>query len=129
MTGRRTPAQRTGRAGEDYTVCWLQKEGYEILARNWRCPWGEVDIIAQKGEIAAFVEVKARRPGAMVGPLTAVDRRKQKKLLLTAKAWMLKTGCTLQPRMDVAAMTVEQVNGRELVSGFEYYRSAFWEGY
>ena len=56
MTGRRTPAQRTGRAGEDYTVCWLQKEGYEILARNWRCPWGEVDIIAQKGEIPAVLE-------------------------------------------------------------------------
>ena len=129
MTGEKTPAQRAGRAGEDYTAGWLRRQGYRILARNWRCRQGEVDIIAQTGETVAFVEVKARRPGAMVSPLEAVDRRKQKKLLLTAKAWMLKTGCTLQPRMDVAAVTVEQVNGRELVSGFEYYRSAFWEGY
>ena len=108
----------------------LVRRGYQILERQYRCRWGEIDLIARAPEgILCFVEVKARRPGAMVGPLTAVDRRKQKKLLLTAKAWMLKTGCTLQPRMDVAAVTVEQVNGQELVSGFEYYRSAFWEGY
>lgn len=129
MTARRTPAQRAGQAGEDYTARWLRGEGYEILARNWRCRWGEVDIIARKGETVAFVEVKARRPGAMVGPLTAVDRQKQKKLLLTAKVWMMAKKCALQPRMDVAAVTIESCQGRELVSDFAYYPSAFWEGY
>ena len=43
------PAQRSGRAGEDYTAGWLRRQGYEILARNWRCPWGEMDIVAAKG--------------------------------------------------------------------------------
>lgn len=128
MTGRKTPAQRAGRAGEDYAARWLAEAGYRILARNWHSRWGEVDIIAQRGETVAFVEVKARRPGSMTGPLAAVDRRKQKRLLMTARSWLRMTGCTLQPRMDVAAVTVESAGGRELISGFEYYESAFWEG-
>lgn len=128
MSGK-TPAQRTGRAGEDYTAGWLCRQGYELLARNWRCRWGEVDLIARKGEIVAFVEVKARRPGAMVSPLLAVDRRKRRKLLLTAQSWMMQKGCSLQPRMDVAAVTVREENGRELVSGFDYYEAAFGKEY
>ena len=118
-----------GKLAEDFVAQRLAEEGCKILKRNYRTRLGEIDIIAQKDGWILFVEVKARKAGSMVSPLEAVTRSKQKKLLLTAKAWMLKTGCTLQPRMDVAAVTVEQVNGRELVSGFEYYRSAFWEGY
>ena len=125
MTGEQTPAQRAGKAGEDYTAGWLRRRGYTILARNWRCRWGEVDIIAQKGEVVAFVEVKARRPGAMVSPLEAVDRRKQNRLIKTAETWLLATKSPLQPRMDVAAVTLEECRGRELVGGFDYYKSAF----
>ena len=125
MTGEKTPAQRVGRAGEDYTAGWLRRQGYRILARNWRCRQGEVDIIAQTGETVAFVEVKARRPGAMVSPLEAVDRRKQKKLVMAATNWLSATGSDLQPRFDVAAVTLEECRGRELVSGFDYYESAF----
>lgn len=126
MAGK-TAAQRAGRAGEDYAAGWLTRQGYRILARNWRSHWGEVDIIAQKGETVAFVEVKARRPGAMVSPLAAVDARKRRRLLMTARAWLAMTGSPLQPRMDLAAVTMEQVGGRELISGFDYYESAFWE--
>lgn len=125
MTGENTPARRTGRAGEDYTAAWLARQGYVILARNWHCRWGEVDIIARKGETVAFVEVKARRPGSMVSPLEAVDRRKRQRLLKTARAWLLAEKSPLQPRMDVAAVTVENCRGRELVGGFDYYESAF----
>lgn len=48
MTERRKTVQQTiGMDGEEYTANWLRRQGYEILARNWRCRWGEVDIIAQ----------------------------------------------------------------------------------
>ncbi len=120
-----TAAQRAGKAGEDYTAGWLTRQGYEILDRNWHCPWGEVDLIARKGETAAFVEVKARRPGAMVSPLEAVDRRKQQRLIKTAQAWLAQNGGDLQPRMDVAAVTVTEEEGRQLISGFDYYEGAF----
>lgn len=125
MSGSRTPAQKAGKAGEDYTAGWLVRQGYQILARNWRCRTGEVDIIARKGDVVAFVEVKARRPGAMTSPLEAIDQAKRRKLLRTARVWLLATGSTLRPRMDVAAVTLEHCDGRELVRGFDYYESAF----
>lgn len=123
--GGRTTQQVMGKAGETYTANWLRRQGYEILARNWRCRWGEVDIIAQKGEIVAFVEVKTRRPGAMVSGLEAVDRTKQKRLIRTAESWMQRTESPLQPRMDVATVTAEDYHGQELISSFDYYPSAF----
>ena len=119
------PAQRTGRAGEDYTAGWLLRQGYQLLARNWRCPWGELDLIAARGDTVAFVEVKARRPGSMTTPLEAVDARKRRKLLRAATAWLQETGCPLQPRMDAAAVTIEEREGRELICAFEYYEGAF----
>lgn len=129
MTGsRKTVQQAVGRAGEAYTADWLQKQGYQILARNWRCRYGEVDIIAQKGDTVAFVEVKTRRPGAMVPPLEAVDRAKQRRLIMTAQCWLRMSKSLLQPRMDVAAVTAEQDKGRELIIRFDYYPSAFDAG-
>lgn len=126
MTERRKTVQQViGRAGEDYTVNWLRRQGYRILARNWRCRWGEVDIVAQKGDIVAFVEVKTRRPGAMVSPLEAVTRTKQRRLLKTAICWMKVSKSPFQPRMDVAAVTAEGRQGRVLISQFDYYPSAF----
>lgn len=120
-----TAAQRTGKAGEDYTAGWLVRQGYEILERNWRCPWGEADLIARKGGTAAFVEVKSRVPGAMVTPLEAVNRQKRQRLLKTAEAWLAQNGGDLQPRMDVAAVAVTEETGRQLISGFDYYEGAF----
>lgn len=126
MTERRKTVQQViGRAGEDYTVNWLRRQGYRILARNWLCRWGEVDIVAQKGDIVAFVEVKTRRPGAMVSPLEAVNRTKQRRLLKTAICWMKVSKSPFQPRMDVAAVTAEGRQGRVLISQFDYYPSAF----
>lgn len=123
--GEETAAQRAGKAGEDYTAGWLARQGYTVLERNWHCRWGEVDIIARKGQTAAFVEVKARRPGAMVTPAEAVDRKKRERLLKTAEVWLLQRGEELQPRMDVAAVTVSEEEGRILISAFDYYESAF----
>lgn len=125
MGKRETFAQRIGRAGEDYTAGWLTRQGYTILARNWRCRWGEVDIIAQKGDCVDFVEVKARRPGAVVSPTEAVTWSKRQKLLRTAEAWLEATGCDLQPLMDVAAMTIEEREGQMYISDFEFFESAF----
>lgn len=126
--GRKTVQQVMGKAGEAYAANWLQKQGYRVLARNWRCRYGEVDIIAQKGETVAFVEVKTRRPGAMVSPLEAVNRTKQKRLIMTAQCWLRASKCRLQPRMDVAAVTAEEFKGQSLISGFDYYPSAFDAG-
>ncbi|HPB60318.1 MAG TPA: YraN family protein [Candidatus Paceibacterota bacterium] len=53
-----TEKERIGRLGEDEATRWLKKEGFKIIERNYWKPWGEIDIIAQKGQALHFVEVK-----------------------------------------------------------------------
>ncbi len=71
---------RTGKQGEDLAVAHLQKAGYRIIAQNYRCLYGEVDIIARDGDTIVFVEVKSRKSGTFGRPQEAVGPAKQKKL-------------------------------------------------
>lgn len=117
-----TPAQRTGKAGEDYTARWLREQGWELLERNWHCPWGEADIIARRDGTVAFVEVKTRTRGYLTGPLEAIGPAKQRKLIKTALHWLEETGSREQPRFDAAALVMD-VQGN--VISFDYIESAF----
>lgn len=97
-----------GRAGEDRAVAYLQGQGYEILARNWRAPTGEIDVIARTGRQLVFVEVKTRGGGDFGDPLEAVDARKRARLWRLAHAWFeqnpaLSEGRTF--RLDVIGIT------------------------
>ena len=56
----RKAAERAGRAAEDRAAWLLRIKGYRIVARRWRCPKGEIDLVAQRGRLTVFVEVKAR---------------------------------------------------------------------
>lgn len=71
---------RTGKKGEDIAVAYLKGEGYQILERNYRCPFGEVDIVAKDGNTIVFVEVKSRRSERFGDPQVAVGQEKQKKI-------------------------------------------------
>ncbi|OAN43330.1 YraN family protein [Microbacterium sp. H83] len=77
-----------GRAGESRAVAYLIERGYEILDRNWRCPQGEIDIVATVGAHLAVVEVKTRRSSAFGHPFEAVDPRKRRRLWQLAFAWV-----------------------------------------
>ena len=91
-----------GLSGEECAADWLAKEGYVILERRFRCPMGEIDIIARQGRIIVFVEVKARRSAGYGSPAEAVTWGKQRKLLRTAQLWLLQKGLTEAAcRMDV----------------------------
>jgi putative endonuclease len=70
----------TGKRGEEIAVSYLKKEGYRIRERNYRCPLGEIDIIALDGNEVVFVEVKSRKSDDFGEPEAAVDTRKQAKL-------------------------------------------------
>jgi putative endonuclease len=76
-----------GRRGEDLAVDFLQRSGYEILARNWRTPTGEVDIVARMGAVTAIVEVKTRRTIASGHPFEAVTFWKLRRLRALAAEW------------------------------------------
>ncbi|GAA3647451.1 YraN family protein [Microbacterium marinilacus] len=76
-----------GRAGEDRAAAHLAAHGYEILDRNWRCPEGEIDIVAARGTRVAAVEVKTRSGIGYGHPFTAIDDRKLDRMWRVALAW------------------------------------------
>ncbi|MCT9820307.1 YraN family protein [Microbacterium sp. W1N] len=78
-----------GRAGEDRAAAHLHARGWRILDRNWRCPIGEIDIVAEQGRDLIVVEVKTRRSEAYGHPFAAVDERKRRRLWKLARAWCL----------------------------------------
>ena len=97
-----------GAWGEDRAAEFLRGRGYVILARNYRCRYGEVDIIASQGGYLAFVEVKLRKSSQYGTPGEAVTCAKQKKLRTTALTWLQEHPTRLQPRFDVIEILAPQ---------------------
>jgi len=77
-----------GRHGEDVVARALEEQGWEVLARNWRCPMGELDIVARDGGDAVAVEVKTRTSTAFGSPLEAVTSIKLARLRRLTAAWL-----------------------------------------
>ena len=76
--------QRIGKWGEDTAVEYLTQREYEIVARNVRTPYGEIDIVAKQGDVIIFVEVKARTSNTMGLPEEAITPRKREHMLAAA---------------------------------------------
>lgn len=85
MTTRR---QSLGRAGEDAAAAWYTHRGGEVLARNWRCRDGEIDLIVRLGSVVVFVEVKTRSSTRHGSGFAAVDWRKQRTIRRVARHWL-----------------------------------------
>lgn len=94
-------ARELGSWGEERAARYLRLRGYKILAQNYRCRGGEIDIIASRGKYVAFVEVKLRRNADFAEAREFVTRAKQQRIIYTAGLWLGETGCELQPRFDV----------------------------
>jgi putative endonuclease len=88
--GPRKPAGAVplGRAGELAAERYLEQQGYRIVERRLRRCGAEIDLVARRGAIVVFVEVKLRRSRACGAPLEAVHKRKQARLALAASAWL-----------------------------------------
>jgi putative endonuclease len=76
-----------GRRGEQLGTAFLEAAGLTIIERNWRCPQGEIDIVARAGEELVFVEVKTRSSVAFGHPLEAITVQKLARLRRLAAAW------------------------------------------
>lgn len=77
-----------GNFGEEFTRRFLEKKGYKILERNFRKPYGEVDIICKKEDLICFVEVKTRSNQAYGQASEAVDSYKRERIRRTAQAYI-----------------------------------------
>jgi putative endonuclease len=80
--------QRDGAAAEDLAAAYLERHGLAILARNYRCRGGEVDLVARDGATLVFVEVRYRRSAAFGGAAASVDARKQARILHAARHYL-----------------------------------------
>jgi len=77
--------QKIGKWGEEAVAAYLIERGYEIIARNARTPYGEIDIVTQQTDITIFVEVKTRTSNKMGLPEESVNLRKQAHMLASAE--------------------------------------------
>ena len=111
-----------GTAGEAYVAKALRAKGYTLLASQWRCRFGELDLVAKdKNGTICFVEVKLRGERAIALPREAVDRRKQERLRAAAAAYLSRHELDSPARFDVAEVYAEK-NGELRV---EYLENAF----
>ena len=113
-----------GQNGEDRVALFLRKQGFDILKRNFVCRFGEIDIIARNDEYIIFVEVKTRKSDSIADPKDSVDVYKQQRILGAAKNYIYRSRCLLQPRFDVAEVTVSETDGR-LSYSLNYIKNAF----
>ena len=77
-----------GRRGEDLAAAWLEGQGLVVLARNWRCPEGELDIVATDRRVVVICEVKTRSGERFGSPFEAVTQGKRRKLRRLAMLWV-----------------------------------------
>lgn len=111
-------AEARGRRAETLAALWLFLKGYSIAGRREKTPTGEIDLIARKGQIIAFVEVKARP--SVSAALESVSPRQQQRIVRAASMFMARRPemTNLTPRFDVVAISPWRWP--------RHLRSAFW---
>ena len=109
-------AKELGRVGENTAALALEKDGWTILARNARVGRHEIDIVAERGDILCFAEVKTRRqyPDREVrggfAPAEAVGGKKRESMILAAEGWLAAHPTEKSPRLDVIEVFVSPDN-------------------
>ena len=116
------PRKLFGQEGESAAEQYLRHKGYRIVARNLRSSVGELDLVAEDGQVLVFVEVKARRTDAFGGAIHAVHQRKQEKLIQLAAQYLARHHLKDRPcRFDVVLL-----QGTDAVaSQIEHIQNAF----
>jgi putative endonuclease len=124
-----TVARRhTGQIAEDFVAARLDAKGWEIIERNARTRYGELDIVAREGRVLVFLEVKAARAGTQFGPerpILSVDFRKQRRVRRLATAWMSERS-DLPPYSEIRFDAVGVTLGRDdRAVHVDYVKGAF----
>ena len=98
-----------GKAGEDIALNKIKKLGYKCIERNYRCPLGEIDIIATHKGCLVFIEIKTRKGRDPGYAKEAVNFRKRKQITKTALYYMKENNCCdTKSRFDVVAVSINQ---------------------
>ncbi len=111
-----------GRKAEELASARLQRHGLRLAARNYRSPFGEIDLVMQERDTLVFVEVRYRSNTAFGAPAETVDRRKQARLRATAEHYLQNTprASNKACRFDIVAITGDGEDGN-----FRWLRNVF----
>lgn len=113
----------SGNRGEAEVARYLRKQGYTLMASQWRCRFGEIDLVAKdRKEMLCFVEVKLRSNLSCGLPREFVDSRKQEKLRMAAAAYMSRYELDVPARFDVAEVYADDAGN---ILKIEYLENAF----
>lgn len=120
-----TKAQALGALGERIAARWLLRDGWQVVDRRWRSGRRDLDLVAIRDNVVAFVEVKTRRTTWSGGPVEAVNWRKQRELTRSAQAWLDQRGVLMAPddavfRFDIVGVVAcrERVGVRHVEGAF-----------
>ena len=92
---------RRGEPAENLAAAFLERRGLTILERNYRCRFGEIDIVARRGALLVFVEVRARRSEAFGGAAGSITAAKRRRLVATARHYLATRRVDRACRFDV----------------------------
>ncbi len=101
--------RQKGSWGEAQAEAFLCAAGYTIAARGYHCRYGEIDLIATRGDVVVFVEVKLRKNRGFSHAWEAVTPQKQEKLRKTASLWLAEQASTWNGRFDVIEVYTDRV--------------------
>jgi putative endonuclease len=120
------PRHRRGVRGEQEAASFLESQGWEILAHRFRMGRLEIDLVARRGRLVAFIEVKTRRGEAFGTPFEAVTWAKQREIVRVARAWMDRHGSPGDIyRFDVVGV----LHGPQGVATIQHLEDAFRPGW
>ncbi len=114
----------SGAMGEAYVAEYFRKKRYNILAMNYRCHMGEIDLIVRKRKKLRFVEVKLRHVGGVTRPADAVSRAKQSRLRATADIWLNQNPDYAGFAMDFTVAEL-YMNSDDVIEKMELIEEAF----
>jgi putative endonuclease len=110
-----------GRAGEELAARYLLANGYQILARNWRCAAGELDLVAQHESCLVFVEVRTRRGRVFGSPEESITPKKQTRLIALAESYVASFDWAGYWRIDAVAVEMDH---RGRLIRLDHYQNA-----
>jgi putative endonuclease len=110
-----------GQRGEELAAQHLAAKGYQIVAHNWRCETGELDLVAREGDCLVLVEVRTRRGRSMGSPEESITAAKQARLIALSEAYVQENNWAGDWRIDVVAIEMDR---RGRVLRVDHYENA-----
>ena len=109
---------RRGGADENLAAAYLEDHGVRILERNYRCRFGEIDIVGSSGDLLLFVEVRARRSATFGGAAASITAAKRRRLLAAARHYLAASGSKRPCRFDAVLVEGDARNIEWLTDAF-----------